>query len=811
MIYNKQVTDDNTISQAYKNADDKKWYKDEIDKRDLEGSHATTGLGGISEFRRKKVNYDLFNNILNHEDFEYICQPFGAEQGELPAQMVNRDISSGRIKAMMGMEMKRPFSYKAIATNREATNRREQEEFGRINQYVISSIMKPIRERIEMKYQEQLNGPIDEQQKQQIKQQIEEELYAQTPERVRQYMQREHQDPAEVQAHQILQYLTQEQQLKRKFNEGWGHGLLSAYEIYYVGIVNGKPIMRWVNPLRFKHDKSPDLDFIEDGEWASAEYRMMPSEVVAMFHKELRKEQINSIYNDYAYYTQNGYIDRLFDFSRNNNDFQDEGNTVRVLHVTWKALRKIGFLTYLDPETQSVEQTIVGEDYRLDFSNGDIELDWEWIPEVYEGYKIGSDIYVGMQPVPGQFKDIHNLYKCKLPYCGGIYDNINSEPTALMDRMKVYQYYYNIVMYRLELLMASDKGKKIMMNINAIPESSGIDIETWQYFFESTPFMWYNPNEEGMGYNDVNTIAKEVDLSLASDINRYIELAEYLNRKCGESVGITDTVLGQVAASAEVGNTRQEIVQTSHILEPYFDKHNNIKKNVLQQLLDTAKVAYSENDPGVLTYVLDDMSLMAFKVDTAMLDNSTLGIFVANSAKSEESRELIRQLAHAAMQNQMTELSDVVAVLRQEGTQEAEETLKVAEQKKQKRESDAQEAERQNKLQVEREKRNWEKEKMELEHEHTIEEIKTKGAIDLQKQAMLSVGFNEDKDTDDDGKLDVLEIYQNAQDADIKARKQKLDEEKFMEDKKQFRMEQENKKEELKIKKKQANKTTSSK
>ena len=65
-----------------------------------------------------------------------------------------------------------------------------------------------------------------------------------------------------------------------------------------------------------------------------------------------------------------------------------------------------------------------------------------------------------MQPLPGQFKDINNLFYCKLPYYGIVHDAINSQSQSLVDRLKSYQYWYNIIMYRLELLLAADKGKK---------------------------------------------------------------------------------------------------------------------------------------------------------------------------------------------------------------------------------------------------------------------------------------------------------------------------------------------------------------
>ena len=55
-----------------------------------------------------KVNYDLFNNILDTTDFEYVTKPFGnKEEGELPARLVNRDILSNKIKSVLGMEQRR--------------------------------------------------------------------------------------------------------------------------------------------------------------------------------------------------------------------------------------------------------------------------------------------------------------------------------------------------------------------------------------------------------------------------------------------------------------------------------------------------------------------------------------------------------------------------------------------------------------------------------------------------------------------------------------------------------------------------------
>lgn len=775
-----KIKQNQRISGKKKNAEKKAWYKEQANMLDAEYNGSHYGFGDVPEYKRMKVNYDLFNNILDLSDFEYVCQPFGAEAGELPAKMVNRDISSGKIKAMLGMEMKRPFSWRVTATNPEATTRKEQEEFKRIREYVVNETMRPIKEQIELKYQQQVQGrELTENEIRQVQQQIAEETKAQTPEEVKKYMQREHQDPAEAMSHQLLEYLIQNCKLKKKFNKTFKHSLLSAQGIMYVGIFNGEPDAWNVNSMRFNSDESPDLEFVEDGEWATCEWRMTPSEIVKYFGNELKDNDIDALYTYWSGHRKELSTLNMFEIDEQSNDY-DDNSTIPVLHCTWKSLRKIGFLTYYD-ENDEEQLMMVDENYKLDEEAGDIKLEWEWIPEVYETWKIkvSDPIYVRMRPIPGQFKDLDNLYYCKLPYYGAIYDNLNSEKTSLMDRLKVYQYYYNIVMYRLELIFASDKGKKVLMNINAIPDSAGIDIEKWQYFMESTPYMWYDPNEEGTNYADANTIAKVIDLSLVSDIQKYIEIAEYLRLQAGRSVGITEQVEGQIGPNDAVRNTQQSLIQSSHILEPYFELHNHVKGNVLQALLETAKIAYANSNKKKLTYVLDDMSERIINLDIGLLDNSTLGLFVANSSKAEDAMNTIRQLSHAAMQNQKVELSDVISLIRQESIVEAEETLKVAEQERKEFEQTQVDKQIQAAADEAEKTRQFRRE----EHEMNLEEIKVKEEerrkTEIIKGGLVGASFNADTDNDNDGVNDFIEIARDGLNADIQKSKEQLEREKF--------------------------------
>lgn len=790
------------LSYKQKNSHNKKWYKDKtdlLDNRHTESMYNENRTDGVSEHKRMKVNYDLFNNILNLADFEYVCKPYGAEVGELPAKMTNRDITSGKIKAVLGMEMKKGFSYKVLATNPEATTRKEQAEFNDIKQYVINEIMKPIRQETELKYQEQLqNKELTEQEKQEILKQLEQEISSKTPDEVKKYHQRDHQDPVEIMSHQLLEYLFQKCEAQRKFNKAFLHGLLTSRLLYYVGNFNGKPDFWNVNPMSLNFSKSDDEDFIQNSEWATCEYFMTPSTIIKYFGKELKDSEIDTIYEEWPNGGSRAEVsdEDLFSQIDNKYDYNNQGD-IRVLHSTFKGLRKIGFLKYKD-EQDNIQETLVNEGYELNEDFGDIEVKWEWIPEVYETWKIkiSKPIYLRMRPIPGQFKDINNIYECKLPYYGAIFDNINSEETSLMDRLKTYQYYYNIVMFRLETLLASDKGKKILMNINSIPRLKGMKTKEWAYFFDTSSFSWFDPGEEGSNYNDVNTVAKVLDMSLVSDIEKYIKIAAYIKQQAGDSVGITEAVEGQVSPNQSVRNNQQNLIQTSNILEPYFSLHDHVKKHVLQALIENAKIAYSNEDSVKLSYVLDDGSTRLLNLDIGKLDNDTLGVFVNNTAKAAEAKELIRQLTHAALQNQKVELSDIISVVRQEGVAEAEETLKVAEQNRrefeEKLQKDRLEAEAEQSEKI----RQREREKHEEDKELIILKEEERRKTEIVKGGLVGASFNPDQDKDRDGINDFVEIARHGLDAEIRQTKQQLERDQFEHQKEvdKKKLEQEDKK-----------------
>lgn len=707
------------IPQSKKNANGFQWYKDNIEYYDRLRYTDEAAIWGDTTHRRyrMKVNYDLMANKINPRDFEYVTNPWRTNVGELPAQLENRDIVSRKINAVLGMEYRRPFEFGVVAVNPDATTKKEQEEFNLLKQYVVQMVM----------------GEADPSQD--------------VPKQVRKYMLREHQDPAEVLGNQILSYLHKSLDLKTKFNKGLKHALVGGWEVYYVGEENGEPMIRTVNPLFFDCDKNNDIDYIEDRQWAVNEFRMSPVDIIKAFGEELTDKEKDSLFDQINSFGSTFLHDEL----------EEDFDWIPVVHVVFKSLRKIGFLTYMEDGEERTD--IVDENYKRQES--DISLEWKWVPEVHEGYKIGKDLYKRMRPIPGQHRSQENLYCVKLPYYGMIYDRDNSRPVSLVDKIRSIQYLYNILMYRVELLMAQDKGKKVAINIGAIPtKSAGVSLAQWEQYFEANNYFYLNPQEEGNrnGYSgDITTLVKEIDLSTSSDIKKYIDLANYLDQLAGQIIGITPQLEGQIQEREAVANVSKVLSLSTNILEPLFQKHDTVKKNALTALLEQARMSYAKGQPRKLSYIMDDMSLSFLTIDQEMLDLVQYGIFITDNSQLAENKQVLQQLAHAAMQNQMVSLSTVLKVMNNASLTEAEEILLAGEEEM----KDTRAQDMQLQMQLEQQKFEQQMQLKQTEFEQEMQLIQLKEELryrtEIDKASLVAVGFAEDKDMNDNRVPDTID------------------------------------------------------
>lgn len=620
----------------------KKWQEDCVNYIIGEGN-VTSGGNSTSYYGELQTYYNLYNSIFDEKDFKSITNPFKVEDG-FPATPHDFNIIRPKVDLLIGEETKRPLNFRVIRTSQEATSEMQEKEKQMILQYIEAAITAKMSQEEAQQFQEQLqSGEI------------------MPPEQIAKYMDKDYKDIVENTAYHSLTYLREKLDLDNEFIKGWKDGLISGREIYYVGVLNAEPYAERVNPICFSYDKSPDLDFIEDGSWCCRKMRMPITEVYDRYYDKLEEKDIDRLEEMIGSTPGRNLGDRspvdmgiqlrIYD----NPIFEGSGKSlVNVWHCCWKSFKKIFYVTTTDDAGQP-QINIVDETYQP--VGNEVSIEPDWIIEVWEGYRAGSDLYFGIQPIEYQHVSIDNPNSQKLPYCGAIYSNTNSKPRSLVSILKPLQYMYIVLWYRLELAIARDKGKVVNMDITQIPKSMNISPAKWMHYLSSVGVNFINPYEEGWNipgreggkpaqFNQITAL----DLTMSNVIAEYIQLMDKIEELAGTISGITQQREGAVSTSEMVGNVERSVVQSSHITEPLFWVHNQCKRRVLNMLLNTAKGAWEETGKQKLQYIFDNGE-RAFLDITPKFYYEDMDVFVSDTSKDLENIQKLQQLIQPAMQN----------------------------------------------------------------------------------------------------------------------------------------------------------------
>lgn len=752
---------------------------------------------GNTRTRKEEMQtyYDLYNSIYNEKDLKYVTNPFKQQDG-FPAMAQDYNIIKPKIDLLLGEETKRPFNFRVVRTSDIATSEMQDKAKQMLIDYIQATIMSRLGPEEQARYQEALqSGEV------------------MPPEQIQKYMSKDYKDIAEITAYHSLNYLKNKLNITHEFYKGWKDALVGGEEIYYVGIVNGEPHLERINPIYFDYDTdTSDLEFIHEAQWCCYEMIMSVTEVYDRLYDKMSEKQLNDLLDmmddsskggitpevrktslDYPHiktHSINGFAANPF----------EESNNVHVWHCCWKSLKKIGFVTIINPETGMPEDYQVDETYKV--TGNEINVEWRWIIEVWEGYRIGEDLYVGIEPLEYQHVSADNPNSQRLPYTGVIYNNTNSRPRSLVSMMKPLQYMYIVLWYRLELAMARDKGKVVTMDITQIPKSMNIDVAKWMHYLSALGVNFVNPYEEGWDipgreggkpsqFNQISAL----DLTMANTIDQYINLMDKIESMLSEISGVSKQREGSIASNELVGNVERSVVQSAHITEPWFWTHNQVKKECITMLLDTAKYAWKDNKTCI-QYVLDDATRTFLTLSDDFFYED-YDIFVEDTTKNQQQIEALRNLMQPAMQNGAS-LLDIAEIITMDNVTMIKNKLEEIEQKRMEQQQQMEQAQAEREQQL-----------VQMQNEVKEEELMLKEAeLDLEKYKI---------DTDASTKITVAQInaYRGSENMDqdmngipdpIEIGKQAIEQQKVNSDAASKQFELNNKKREIEMKREIENK-----
>lgn len=734
---------------------EKKWQEDCVNYIIGEGN-VTSGGNSTSYYGELQTYYNLYNSIFDEKDFKSITNPFKVEDG-FPATPHDFNIIRPKVDLLIGEETKRPLNFRVIRTSQEATSEMQEKEKQMILQYIEAAITARMSPEEAQQFQEQLqSGEV------------------MPPEQIAKYMDKDYKDIVENTAYHTLTYLRERLDLDNEFIKGWKDGLISGREIYYVGVLNAEPYVERVNPIYFSYDKSPDLEFIEDGSWCCRKMRMPITEVYDRYYDKLEEKDLDKLEEMIGSTPGRNLGDRspvdigiqlrIYD----NPIFEGSGKSlVNVWHCCWKSFKKIFYVTTTDDAGQP-QINIVDETYQP--VGNEVSIEPDWIVEVWEGYRAGSDLYFGIQPIEYQHVSIDNPNSQKLPYCGAIYSNTNSKPRSLVSILKPLQYMYIVLWYRLELAIARDKGKVVNMDITQIPKSMNISPAKWMHYLSSVGVNFINPYEEGWNipgreggkpaqFNQITAL----DLTMSNVIAEYIQLMDKIEELAGTISGITQQREGAVSSSEMVGNVERSVVQSSHITEPLFWVHNQCKRRVLNMLLNTAKGAWEETGKQKLQYIFDNGE-RAFLDITPKFYYEDMDVFVSDTSKDLENIQKLQQLIQPAMQNGAS-LLEAAEILTNDNFNIIKQKLKDMQTRQEQMQQQQQEAEAQQQQQLQQMQNEAKQQELMLqEAQMDLQRYQ----IDQDNQTKIAVAQinayrgTEDMDQNDNGIPDVAELGKQA-------------------------------------------------
>ncbi len=609
--------------------------------------------------------YEYYNGVIDEADYKYVLKPYGKSRTNFPSQMRNYPIIKPIIDLLLGEKSKRPLNFTVTVQNSDTVTVKEQAK----NDLIYENFQKQFAN--EMIKSGNFQG---------------EEQETQLPQHIAEQFESSYVDNRAIKGQQALNYIMHSQELHDKFQKAWFHFLVSGEVYTHRGVRNNEPFYEVLNPIDVDYDLDPDLDFVEDGDWAIVRKYVHASSVIDTFYEYLNEQQILEL-EEPRHSESDSYF--LYTNSMNKDANAYRNRLIEVAQVYWKSRKRIGFLEFLDPNTNVMEEKIVEDGFKMpnELRALGAKLEWKWVNEVWEGTRIDGRIYIKIHPIVNQRNSLDNMSTCKLPINGIRYSNVNTSNISLVKLGIPYQLNYNIYKYRLELAIARSKDIIAQFDINMIPKKW--DMDKFMYYVEGTGIAWVDYNKEGIQLNPQHQSV--MDMSIKT-IEQYIALLESIMQEWEKLSGVNRQRQGQVGSYEGKATSQQAIVQSSHITEDYFRKFNRMEQRDLQSLIDYSKEAWLAGKKTM--YVMPDGTTDWLDMNSMSHMESEYGIFLSDSGKEQDKLEAVKQLSQSMIQNGVP-ASTITEMFDSDSFTQIKHKIKLAEKAQQQLEQQQQQAQQQ--------------------------------------------------------------------------------------------------------------------
>lgn len=660
--------------------------------------------------RKDYKKYQLLGPHYPFSDFGYISNPFEYIKEEKDEygnteEIKHYPIAAQSINTFIGEYIKRPLNFYVVSTSPRARN----EQIRLKTEMLFNLVQSQIQQRIVQELQQEGLSPEAPE--------FGQELQMRTPEQIQDYFNKDYQDIVEQVGQKICKNLWISENLDMEFMYGMRHACITAKEFYHIYSVRNQVKIKCKSPLNVFYHKSEQNHWISQSEYAGFHEYMTLSTIVDTYNNKLTIENVrdlekltnpgasanNGKYNSNIYASFTGVTFATMNednLERMLTDFQHTGSSfyfnnsgmIRVIQAYWRSKKEVAEVIFVgeDGEPRSM---YIDRNYDIDYEAVK-DVRWEYLDQIYQGTKIGNDIYLDIEPYEHQYYDPEYPTYAPLPIEGCLYNNMHTEPISLVDLMTPWIELYDIVAHELKKDLRKSIGKVMFMSYDNLPKIKGFTKEKWLYWLREFGIAWVSNSNKNQG-NFSHYSAQ--DMSFAEQMVMKMNILDKIKMNCDAFAGFSQPRLGDQSSvdSGKQGN--QSMVASVNQTEYWYFKHSKLIQMVLGQAVNLQKRLVKNS--GFLRNLFDDMELAYLNYENLDLDNEMLQVFVTNSSEALAQKEMLKQMVTPAMQNgaDLLDMSDIILA---ETQSEVRNVLEKLRRQRQQNEEAARKAE-QEKLQME--------------------------------------------------------------------------------------------------------------
>ena len=454
-------------------------------------------------------------------------------------------------------------------------------------------------------------------------------------------------------------------------------------------------------------------------------------------------------------------------------DNKQRDDLIRVLEAYWVSYKRIGYLTYTKIDGSIVSEVVTDElltDLIKELGIKQLRtvspeehlanpqpntVAWDYVKEVRYGVKIdktntdlSEDLYLDGEPIQYQLRGESNIFDTLLPVTGIL------ENTSLVSRVEIDQIEYSMCMNMVRDYMSKELGVFFLMDMAYIPEfikDYGGE-EALDKLMEVTRHLGLLPVDSKQARGTAFNHFQMVNMDLTAAMVGKMQLGDAIKRRAFEKLGLTPERMvlptDQKSATGVQVTNKASYAQTG----VWFDKFSKFQQRNSEMCINVAQwVQYLGKDVTV-NFTDSDMTKQFIKINDPKLPMRRFKIYPQNNTKRRTELETLRQ---TYFQDNTIEknLESMAAVIRADSISGI---MKVARLNRRQAEIQ-QEMQQKNALQQIEATKTSDMEKSAQEHEYAKEIEVLKGEYALNKQMIMSLGFAEDKDLNNNGVPDVVE------------------------------------------------------